>query len=374
MPRSTFHVGQRRTSLAVEQLPCEHDLPPQRAAGLFMIVFGLLFGGFPLVAFIGGLMQRGFELPMLFVLLFVAAGGGVLAGGLYLFTCRKRWSFTPEEVRYSSDSIFGHKEWAEPLTAYQGIEQRPEQRSSGGKNSNTYTVYVVRLRHPDSKRCVQLYESRDPRAVRGPWENACRVFNLPAVTAGAGGELIRRDVVDLDKSVAELHAEGKLDLKPVDAASAPSRLAVVERFNGVRITVTGWSRQEFIGSTVFLAMGTGAFYAGFHIEQVPPFVGYIGCVLLALFGFGLLWLIFASRRIYVSAGEVRTCWSLPFGETRGKRLPAGQIEEVKISQTRNNQRCLRVETDNDSLELLASHSPETLAWLRDYILSRMLSR
>ena len=201
----SFSTGGQTQCIDLTHLPTTQVDKGSRGAGVFLMVFACLWGGLPTLAMIHLFSSGKFQAPALIGLVFGVIGIGMFIGGLYLLSCSTTTMLSLQQVSVTRKSIFGIKQWSAPLSSFTGIRSRSEYHS-GSKNSPSYTLHIVELLHDDPKQAVCLYQSRMDNGIRGIWENACRVLNLPAVE-GEGAHLIIRAVEDLEKSVKDLARE-----------------------------------------------------------------------------------------------------------------------------------------------------------------------
>ncbi len=60
------------------------------------------------------------------------------------------------------------------------INALPVRHTSSNLNAE-FTSYKLELLHPDRKRCLGLYQSRNPDGLRERRQNYCRQLHLPAL-------------------------------------------------------------------------------------------------------------------------------------------------------------------------------------------------
>jgi hypothetical protein len=177
---STSFGGMRTIDVPLDALPIVIHTD-NTASGIFMIVFGFLLCGMPLL-FVESVSPRE-HYPM--CLLFLALGALLFFLGLHALTNTRHLTIDGQQVACREGSCFGRRDWTEPLGTYQGIWYGMERRSTGGKVRRIYMVHVLRLFHADKERCVVLYESLGDAGLRRRWEEVCRLLNLPALEGPA---------------------------------------------------------------------------------------------------------------------------------------------------------------------------------------------
>jgi len=225
----------RQWELPIGERPVTVTRTGSTFGGLFMVVFALLWGGLPTMALIqNGLPGAGQPENWLF-LIFPVIAIGILAFGLRQLLWRKTITLDDLFVTVEERGLFGTESWQEQLTAYRGVLSRSRRVKT--KNSS-YTLYLVDLLHDDSKRTINLYSARSKRDWRAKWEAYARWLKLPAVEQADGG-VVARDVADLDKPVAALIREGKLEVDYGQLQERAEGLAVDIEGDALVVTRTG---------------------------------------------------------------------------------------------------------------------------------------
>jgi hypothetical protein len=347
--------------------------------GLFIVVFALAWGGLPVF----GMVQHGLpdmaENPAnALFFLFPALGVGILLYGLHLLVWRKTVTLDELFVTVEARGIFGAKRWQEPLTAYQGVLSRTRRIST--KNSS-YTLYLVDLSHPDEKRSVNLYTARSERDWRAKWEAYARWLKRPALQEGEEG-LVARRAEDLDKPVAELIREGKLEVDRArlsEGAEGPAARDLAVEVAGERVVVTRrWPQLSLVGALVFILFPLIFVYFGFFHGEAPwPIdwlIGGLGIFFEVLLVAGIVWDRLSRQRLAVGpeAVTVNTAWRLgrSGGETRGRSLAVAEVESVTVARRDKGQRpAVVVAGDRESLSFGRGLSKESLAYLEALILA-----
>jgi hypothetical protein len=351
--------------LDLDHLPLTLKLIDGRFLGAFMVVFSLLWGGLPGLILLSQWRDLGLmALPML---LFPAIGLGIFGFALHWFFRRKTITIGDELVQCEERSLRGGREsWIQAISGYRGVLYQIT-RVQRGKSS--YTAYAVRLEHLDGDRSIPLYLSTDPKMARRQWERASRRFRLPALEEAAEGE-IRRDVEDLDKSVAELAAEGKLETD-FQARPPPDGLVATYEGDALLVTRTGPVNNLFVMLLVaafpwvFIVIGWRE--GGFAYL----FLAFGVLFELAIIA-GIIWDMATRQRLRVTAEQVAKYWVAAWGQGRGKRLAAAGIESVHIGKSGSGAGTrLVIAGDDEILQFGARLSDEALEWLRQAVLSRL---
>ncbi|MDI6402788.1 hypothetical protein QLX67_12340 [Balneolaceae bacterium ANBcel3] len=307
-----------------------------------------------------------------FIVFSIVFSVGFLLTGLHFLRFREVITIENERVVYEKESLFGQKYWQEPLKNFQGVLQRTEYRS-GGKNSPSYTLYIVELCHPDSKKTLLLHESRDDHDFRKTWEAYSRTLKVPALVK-EGERIIKRAVEDLDKSIKELAEEGKIDIS-FDPAQAPpvGVVATVEK-DALKMMLPNapFKASNLVGISVFLLFPMVFIYIGFFLEDASIAFGIMGSIFLLVVVFSFIWKAIAKEVLWVSSKEVRFFYETPWGERPGSALKTKQVEAVRVGKRvddRINRNGLLIISDELQLKVGEGLTDETLEWLKQCVLA-----
>lgn len=353
--------------LDVSRLPAERSLGGSKVLGVFLTLFSLLWGGIPTIMLVIVVADKGLTPAVAPLLLFTVIGTGLFLGGLNQFWTKGYVRITSAEVVYSKSSLFGRKDWTEPLARYTGVGYRTEYHS-GGKNSPSYTLHIVELQHPEKAKCVITWQAKSPDGARAIQEEHCRALKLPALEADGAG-WAKRETADLDKSVRELVQERKLTVKFDPRQPPPSGIQL--RIDGPMLHLTlSFPRAPLVVALPFMIVGIVFLLIGILAKGLPLFFILIG---LLCAGAPAALFFFAQRmrqRIALSKEEVRISWDTPFGERGLATLPADEIEQVELrAQAGSRQTALTLATDTRQVVVGAGLQPEALEWLRQCILA-----
>lgn len=315
-------------------------------------------------------------------------------------------------------SLFGAREWTEPLREYQGVcWTRFAIHERRGENRPTRTRYrhVLELAHADPRKCLPLVVHETGRAniaatlalakkafaakneneaglraeaeqlgkqagaehLRDKWEALAARLGLPAIDARDGVET-RRDVEDLDKSVRQLAEEGKIDTRRDSVPPPPSLETEAigspsdpER-PGVRIVI----RAAHSPILIYIFGGVGGLMAVSGIVSLQFGLTLGGLVFGALAVF-LFWQGRNNpRTLTLTDGEMR--YEDPNVQSRSFTLPLAGIESIELRDRDTesaNERTLKLQgkellisSDQGEYPAGAGLSDDALDWLRRYLL------
>ena len=338
-----------------------------KSVGIFLMIFASLWGGIPTFFLIKALSSGTMQGGMWGLLIFSVIGTGLFLGGLYLLTTNTTTTLTLEQVSVTRKSAFGTRQWTARMSEFTGIRNRSEFHS-GGKNSPSYTLYIVELLHPDSQKTVRLYESRMNAGIRGIWENACRALNLAAIE-GEGADLVSRAVEDLDKSVKDLAREGKLKVQFDLSKPPPAGLALKIDGPILELSVRGRKRSSLAGG-VFGLVFSGIFvYIGFFMKGAPLIFGIFACVSVLIILTATVWSLISTEQIRVAKDEIHVRRQTPWGPTKGIRISTTGVETVRIGkQNGQGANGILIETDDGQSMIGTGLPSESLEWLKNCIL------
>ena len=363
---SSERTGQSR-HIDLSHLPVTQVDKGSKGLAIFLMGFAGVWGGIPTAALGKAIAAGKMQPSQLPLLLFTVIGTGIFMGGLYLLTRRITTTIARDQVSVLKRSLFGESQWSAPLSAFTGVRNRSEYHT-GGKNQASYTLYLVELLHPESRKTVRLYESRSDAGVRGIWEDACRALNMPAVE-GEGAQAVKRAVEDLDKSVKELAREGKLHVE-FDAARRPPE-GVTLKVDGKFLEVSVPTRKGAgIGGTLVGLMVSGVFvYIGFFLKSGPVFFGIIGALFMLLMLATTVWSWITTEQVRVAKDEIHLRRQTPWGPTKGTSIAAASVEVVRIGKKDNQgYEGILIETNAGTTQVATGLSAATLDWLKNCLL------
>lgn len=365
-----MHSSEMRKDIKVDlsKLPVNHVEAPDGCSGIYFILFGLFFGGLPSLE-LTNLINRGkWDSQVLGFFIFLGLGLFVILHGIKMLTSKKVLKIDKDRIEYSESSFFGQKAWSEKLANFMGVGCRT-QFYRGGKNNHSYTFHVVEIIHRDKAKNVCLYRSQNSAGLRKIWENYCQQLNMSAIE-GQGVDAVIRDVEDLDKSVVELAAEGKVEVKFDPSARPPSRLKVKVEKENLKIILP---KQPFsiIGTAVgifiaYILIHKGLFSSNFDLVPV-----LMGLVLGALAIGVAYWTRAIQNVVILSDKRVRFYCDSPWGNLYDTSVPASMIETIRIGRKAENKGSigLLLITDQQTNILGEGLLRPELEWLKDCVMA-----
>ena len=351
-----------RHRVAPDRLPYRINLLPSRAATLIFLVFGCVWTGITLSYLVA--VAPGSAAALLFVALFPLVGLGLVGWSLCTLLSKREAVFGRDGVEVFARSPFGAESWRQDYSAFKGVLHR-EHRVKRKSGSTTYQI--IELLHEDPDRTLPLLVEASRKMPREAWERYAKWLDLPALTDSGDG-LVARDSADLDKSVRELAAEGKVALH-LEAAEGPppAGLAVAsEQKDGedrLRVTLTA-GRVPLWFTAVFSAFPALFIVVGV-LEESP----------LALFGLlmtavGIATAVYdrrSPRRILISRRRlvVVDAWQKRAPEKLSFDLD--EVESITVQSSRNKGKGLLIASDRTQVHVGGGLSRAALAWLQNYL-------
>ena len=204
----------------------------------------------------------------------------------------RRVTFDEAGVTVESRGLLGSRTWSLPYKAFKGVLYREElrRRQNRRQNRGSSIFQVIELLHEKRNRCVLLYVCRTAEVPRDRWEGYARRLGLPALEIGAEG-INARAAGDLDKSLKDLAAEGKVNTA-FDLAAAIPRGLRLERPEDDRLRVLVTASRISAKLLGFFTL------VGFALCAFAFTAGLTGIILLpvGLLFAGLAWFMFRWDR------------------------------------------------------------------------------
>lgn len=361
----------RRWRIDLSSPPVEAHQTGSKVGALFMILFSLIWGGFPTVGLFS-MLGSGDAGPELFIfLIFPIIGVGILLFGIHSFLWRRGVAFDGQSFTVTESGLKGKKSWTEPLSAYEGVMRSTRRVKT--KNSS-YTLYMIDLIHPDPDRKINLYTDTSEAGFRGKWEEYSRLLSLPAFEQGEGG-MVRRDAADLDKSVGELIQEGKVEID-YDTLSRPAKgLAVNIEGDAIAITRTG-PQNPWWGSLIAVLFPLIFVGVGFFASDLEMFgrviFGGMGLLFELIFVIGVYNDLTTRARLRVGPDGVRVNKVGGSGESKGTFIPTAEIEAVTLKRKDNEWRpSVVISSDRETLRFGAGLPRMALESVMNTVLAKI---
>ena len=179
------------------------------------------------------------------LIIIVLVSGGLLVFGFGGLRWRLTIRIDDGQVTVRERLYWRWSGFSEPLTNYRGVESRSERYFARGDGK--YTLQFIELVHADPTRTVPLLRREQEDFPRSEWEAYAKAFGLPTLHLDSG-EVRKRELADLDKSLKELDREGKVARKKGEIGPAPRFIKLIEKNNLIEIRMPGQSllRRRYI--------------------------------------------------------------------------------------------------------------------------------
>jgi hypothetical protein len=361
----------RRWRIDLSSPPVEAHQTGGKAGALFLILFALVWGGFPTVGLFSMTRAGDFGPELFIFLIFPIIGVGIMLFGIHRFLWRRDIAFDGQSFTVTECGLRGTKSWTEPLSAFEGVMRSTRRVKT--KNSS-YTLYMIDLVHPYPDRKINLYTDTTESGFRGKWEEIARELNLPAFEQGEGG-MVRRAAADLDKSVGELIQEGKVEIDYETLSRPAAGLTVDIEGDNIVISRTG-PRNPWWGSLIavlfpLIFVGVGFFAPGLGLIGRVIFGG-MGLLFELLFVIGVYQDLATRARLRVGPEGVRVNKVGGRGESKGKFIPAAEIEGVTLKRQDNEWRSsVVISSDRENLRFGTGLPRTSLEFTLNAILAKI---
>jgi len=360
----TTGIPRQDRGFDLRNLPDTQTIRSRKSAGIFMVIFGLFLTGFIILITVGIAreVKEGW-----YVLVFALFGIALVVSGLRHLLCSTQVSLSRNSVNVEERTLLGGKQWQEPIRQYQGVLYDIEYHSTGSGNSRSHCkVYTIKLLHTDQKKMITLFETLNENGFRQRWEDAASFFQLPAFEK-QDGELVERQVADLDKNLSELVSEDKLVIDQGLLTTTPTGLALEK--NGDETVITYKMQFKPIPFIVFSAIPVALIYAGFFVKKAPVILVYVGgffaFVILALITISLI----TTIRLVMTKQEV-ILENIVFGATMlHESIQLKMVEQIRVgrldSESGNG---VILASDEKKLQVGTGLSEASIKWLEAFIL------
>ncbi len=369
----TINLGARgrRWEMDLSTLPAERIQTGSRAMGVFLVVFALFWGGLPVLGLVSELEAGRFGVETLLFLVFPVIGVGLLLFGAHSLLWRRRIAFDGSAFTVAEHGLKGTRQWREPLSAYHGVMRHT--RRVRTKNSS-YTLYMIDLVHPDSDRRINLYTDTSDGGFRDKWEAFARRLSLPALEEGEGG-MVRREAADLDKSVGELIAEGKVEID-YDTLSRPAKGLAVSFEGDVAVLTRTGPANAWWGSLIAVLFPLIFVGVAIYAPDMPMFMRYLfgglGVLFEVAFVIGVLVDLLSRQRLRVGPAGVSVNRAYSGSESKGKRIETARIETVTIARKSSGSRpALAVASDRETLNFGGGLPRRSLEFAMNTVLAKI---
>ncbi|MBP5698654.1 MAG: hypothetical protein J6W96_03925 [Alphaproteobacteria bacterium] len=347
------------------------------SCGCFFGLVMLWLGFFELISFIKADKDNGqsFLLVELFALIVVLIALGIIIYCTLSFIRYKKFYFDGKNFQIIYRPAVGVKhKFNEPLSNYIGVRLRVLFVQSGLFNKNRY---IIDLYHQDSNKIIPLYISTKNKNIRKTWESYAKMLNLPALSVTDRG-LTQRDCADLDKSIKELGATGKLPFIASGLFPAPEIFDITEKKDATIIKPKGiyWDIPStlllFISIFTTLILLAGGIYLTIIGVKIPLLYWAIGLlVILALAYFTAR--LFTSYTLILKDNSISVTEQLFNILIRKESLPTDIVENIELGYNPTIGRYnMAIISDDRVLTFGSRLSVADLLWIKDFVIRKLI--
>lgn len=354
------------TPESLDTLPARLEHRPSRGNGIIMIVFGAIWAAFMGVIAIGAAE----ETPVGWaVLLFSLFGLWLITAGLRLLRQRQTIALYSDRVEVEERDVLGSRHWREDLSAFQGLLSEIDYRSTGSGNSRrTYAIHTLKLQHRDPQRTLLLFETPQEEGHRTRWETIARHLQLPALEKD-GDQVIARDPQDLDKNIADLVAEGKVQVDETSLAQPPPELQMRELDGELRLDYK--MPVKVVPYVIFAAIPLAFIVFSLGTGHLPLPFAIFGAAFLAITLLLLLVTCLTEVRLVIRDGRLYN-QNLVLGKRLlNEELDLSGVESIRIGTLgQETAEGVVLKGDTGSLQVGTYLSSATLHWLQAFLLQQ----
>lgn len=337
----------------------------------------LWLGAFELFSFLKAEKSReqSFLLVEIFAFIVILIALGLIIYSVFSFIRYKKFFFDGKEFQMTYQPAVGIKhQFKEPLANYMGVRLRVLFIQSGIFNRNRY---IIDLYHKDNNKIVPLYISTNGKNIRKIWESYARFFKMPALSVSDRG-LVQRECEDLDKSLKQLAAAGRLPFIASGLFPAPDSLDVTEKKDFVLIAPKGIFWDTFSTLFLFIAIAAsfvllaGGVYLTIIGTSFPIRYWIFGAVaLVAVIYFALR--LFISNILILRKDGISVCETLFGAETKENKIDADKIENIELSYNPTIGRYdLTIISDEKTVTFGSRLPVSDLLWLKDFVIRKLI--
>ena len=359
-----YHFDYNKT-MPMAARPASATVRGNLAGALIMLVFALVWTGFNL--FIGqALIGEPMPLPLILIP-FLGVGVGLFLFGLKVMLYRRTVTIGHDAVVIDQRNWFRTKRLTVDLATYPGVLRK---KVTFRRNKRAHDAFLTLLAHAARDTTVVLAASRDEAEGRAQAEDYARWLDKPALEETADG-FLARDPGDLDKSLAQLVAEGKIVSSYKPGSTPPAQIRVDH--GAERIAVS------FLKGAV--AMWVWALIAGIAAASAFVIIGFATDLEAKVAGGAVAFLVLVGV-LYAAQRQMRTTRQillyrdrLELAETTRAGLDIkhtvalDQIETVRVAKPRYGGFGLYVDTDAGSYSTGEGLPRSALEWVRDLIVA-----
>lgn len=293
----------------------------------------------------------------------------LVAVGLAWLLFRLDVSITGGTVEVARRGLFGTRRFAEPLAAYRGVRHRHYRTWEPAwpvllRFIRTFLMQRLELEHPDPARTVPLMQARSDDMPREDMEAYAKAFGLPAIQDD-GGRLVVRAAEDLDRPLADLARDGKVEGAEGPSRPPPRSLRVRPGDDRIEIDVRRPPLPSWVVVPAFVLFGLFCF----RVLAPEPFGALVIARTAALAVGGFVVSRLAWRRLVLFRDRIEWHVIGLLGPKPPVSLLFRDIETVTLAKGGRFRRWrVRIAGDRHTLDLAQGLKRRDLEWLRDYMM------
>jgi len=326
--------------------PNSHSLPMGREekgsklmgfVGILFILGSLLF----LYILISNIQALDEPIFTVIFLIFIALLGlfGLLMFNMFFY--RKNTKISSKEVYCIEKSLFGKKNWTEPLSSYQGVLK--EHNVFRGQNKRDHITWKINLKHKaDSSRNIELYSLSEYRGEKPSdydetWKHFGGMLKLPLLEKTEEGiksiELKHKDLSLKNKVREGLEKTDETEIQD----KAGKTFNIQKQHDGYLVSVKGIKTKVFL--FVFLLMFSSItvfLFTEKHKSTNISILFYAFMAFSLLIAAGFIWELISSEELFFSKSLIKHQRRHPWGVKVKQMLSSESIKSIDIKKSEDN--------------------------------------
>lgn len=248
----------------------------------------------------------------------------------------------------------------EPVSKYCGVLLRIEFFQLGFLTRNRYIIEAI---HKSKDKCVPLYISMSAKDIRKQWKYYAKKLNLPALLFTNEG-IVTRDTEDLDKSIIDMNAEGKIKSGYDFNAPLPKSIILVRKSNkkvlkSSKIFWDAYNLMMWACLIILAGIGGGLWLFG---GMKGAMLCWAGCAI------GIIMLC-RKDKIVIKKYKFVIVHKFPLKNRKKAEINKLEIEDIEVMQNPATGRFyLAIYSNSKSLIFGKKMPPKDLLWVKDYLI------
>ncbi len=355
-------------SVDLTKLPAMAEISPARGPMLVKLLLAVMWLLLSLAIF-STFAPAPIRIKM-FLLVPPLGGLAMIAMSLYGLMRRRRVRFGEDRVVVQDRHWWRSVAWSAPYFAFQGVRLR-KKLINGGPTDRTF--HIVELTHPNPAMSLPLLVTHNEPPPRSALVSVAKLFGLSVLDDDNAAEAFMTQAKVFNRPLRDLpHDHNLADL--YDTGEPLPRELQVQNGPDDTLAVTVWPRRPSRAWQVALVIGSLLLLLfTIALTNIVILVDILVVVAIAAYVLVNGWR--RRRRIILSHEEL--IWEPPSLNISGQtasRVKLSNIRGIYIEQPQpNGTPHIEIRTARDSIFLGQGLSPDSLDWLRRFLLSAIVT-